>query len=71
MDIGDWLLYLSEYDPYDVVGGRFSFALKVTVPQFGHIAMLSGISFPHRSQVFIACLSFFKQEIQTFFVFID
>jgi hypothetical protein len=30
----------------------------VTVPQFGQIATFSGMSFPHRSQVVMACLSF-------------
>ena len=38
-------------------------AFDVTVPQFGHIARLSGISFPHRSQVVIDCLSFVSDAL--------
>ena len=53
----------SEYGPYDVVGDGLSFAFKVTVPQFGHIARLSGISFPHRSQVVIMFVLCFRRSI--------
>ena len=49
---------MSLYDPYEVVGDILYFAFEVTVPQFGQIARLSGISFPHRSQVIIDRLSF-------------
>ncbi len=37
-----------------------SFTVGETVPQFGQIATLSGISFPHRSQVIMYMCPSFK-----------